>query len=220
MPYPMTHLLIARELLSRVSCIPNAPQFYLGSLAPDGAHFLPGYTSDRKLHTHLCVIDGSPWGEITDNNAWQSNALSFLNDALVSGGCFAFGYAAHILADLYNNEHIWPSYRSQYLEDVRQGRGNRTHEESMAVDQYLYQTSPHTAAIMRSLTQSRAEALENAVTLQEVEGIRDNILNRQYKNKPPAETRGFVYMTPERALGFVQEAAGFVVNALRPYGFG
>jgi hypothetical protein len=73
MPYPMPHLYTAwRVAENSPLAIENFPQFYLGSIAPDGVHFRENYNSGLKLLSHLCVGD-EKWGMLTNNDNKSTN---------------------------------------------------------------------------------------------------------------------------------------------------
>lgn len=57
MPFSMTHLCIAYNILSNTTQVKNPYDFMLGALALDSVHFADNYNSDMKKKSHLCVGD-------------------------------------------------------------------------------------------------------------------------------------------------------------------
>jgi hypothetical protein len=56
MPWPMSHLYIAENVLkSHTIKIINLPQYYLGSIAPDAVHFRENFDRSLKRVTHLTL---------------------------------------------------------------------------------------------------------------------------------------------------------------------
>jgi len=112
MSFPLTHLLIADELLTRInhtneapknqssknqapqhifqSQIIDAPSFLLGAIAPDAIHYRKTLPTDQggigpaKKITHLCPISNEPWGQVTDNDGWVNCVKSFVQSKATS----------------------------------------------------------------------------------------------------------------------------------------
>ena len=54
MPLPMVHLGVAKQLVDKLA-IENIPNFYLGSIAPDGIYTRKEFTREQKLKNHLII---------------------------------------------------------------------------------------------------------------------------------------------------------------------
>ncbi len=69
MPFAMTHLYIAHNIINKTPYLKKPNDFMLGALAPDSVHFRNNYVSDMKFNSHLC-IGNEKWGSVTNNEEW------------------------------------------------------------------------------------------------------------------------------------------------------
>ena len=104
----MVHIKVARAVLDHCRFDGmDMTQYYIGSLAPDGAHHRKNYNYlvDRKL-AHLEEDDAVRWMDNVDALlAAQRSDMNFP---------FYLGYAIHILTDIYWQETVFESFHQQY----------------------------------------------------------------------------------------------------------
>jgi hypothetical protein len=137
MPYPMTHLYIARKLMdASLLKIRNQSQYYLGTIAPDAVEFRPIY--DKKV-SHICN-DDAKWGFVTNDGKWVNNLLKFIEkNKNVNEIDFLTGYSIHILADIYYGSTIWTPLRLGIGAESYDDVWKISHDEANLVDLQLYQ---------------------------------------------------------------------------------
>ena len=183
MPFPMTHLHIANNIATlHPECIKSLSQFYLGTLAPDSVHFRAEFIANDKKTTHLCVGDEN-WGEITNNDEWIDNVMSFLREHRNSeNACFALGYAVHILADIYGNINIWTPFRLKMNLQMANYYGGEHHKRQAAVDFKLANEFEQKKEIWNLLEKSEEITIPGIVFAKDAEKQKRNILQVQYEN--------------------------------------
>jgi len=126
MPYPMTHLCIAYNILNNTPQIKEPCDFLLGAIAPDSVHFRDNYESNMKKVSHLTVGD-EKWGEVTNNEEWLENILIFLQESKYkykNEVDFIYGYCCHIIADIQNNKKLWTPFRLSTLYSTEKSNNN------------------------------------------------------------------------------------------------
>jgi len=106
MPFPITHLCIAYEILSNTPQIKEPCDFLLGAITPDSVQFRNNFKPNMKKISHLCVGD-EEWGKVTNNIEWQENVLGFFErNKNIEKVDFIYGYCTHVLADIQNNRKV------------------------------------------------------------------------------------------------------------------
>lgn len=63
MPFPMIHLLVAKQIMETTDFIENRADFLMGSISPDCIHYRDNYDSHMKFLSHLCV-GNQKWGQV------------------------------------------------------------------------------------------------------------------------------------------------------------
>lgn len=180
MPFPMTHLNIAYNILSNTPQIKKPCDFMIGALAPDSVHFRNNYNSDMKKKSHLCVGD-EKWGRTTNNQEWLENVLTFLQKNKYQEEVdFIYGYCSHILADIQNNIKIWTPFLLENREALEKGMGSIYHEESYAMDYALYLLNPHQKEIWKILEDSVGYDIPNIVDANEINTMKYTLLHSQF----------------------------------------
>jgi len=219
MPFPLTHLLVADEILARdPRSEADAAQFLLGSLAPDAVHYRKNLPADMggigpiKKITHLCPVSDERWGLVTDNSGW----IKCVNDFAKSHtGPLAEGYAIHVLADLYNNMTIWHNFRTQHPLEAAKGYKSDFYTDLRNLDARLFLDSgQQIKKIFHLLAKAKACNMPGLVTAEEIEAIKENILFEQYKASLPTPSCEYTFVTYEETLDFIQKAADFVEEIL------
>lgn len=204
MPFPMTHLIIARNILNATSQVKNHSQFMLGSIAPDAVHFRPDFESDMKKVSHLVVGD-ERWGWVTDNTGWKENVLTFLSFMKDEDPDFIMGYCAHILADIKHNIEIWTPFRIEHEHELRSGR-SALHMEAVEVDFELYKDCPDRPTMWELLERAQPIDISGVVDASDIDRARAHLLHKQYEGRKPADMSGYRHVTVKRMTDFVEEA--------------
>lgn len=183
MPFPMVHLCIADKILQSSNRLKNEAGFILGSIAPDAVHFRGNYSSDYKKVSHLC-LSNKKWGEVTENDAWLKNVLKVLQENNNSrNNDFYYGYCIHIISDILWNIKIWIPYRKKYkqeLEKFHQVGGSTMHKECNDIDFLLYKEQENNNKLWENIENANSIDIPNIVDVDEIDRLRDNIINRQY----------------------------------------
>jgi len=216
MPFPMTHLYIAQKIAESFPRLAaDYPQFFLGTLAPDAVHFREGFTGDDKKKSHLVVGD-EKWGQVTNDTEWIDSVLSFLQARKKSENRdFVYGYVIHILADVYNNIHVWSPFLEKHpAEWGKTGYESLYHTESARIDLKLSQDFAHKAEVWKWLEESSCFDFEGLVSAEEMKRGAENILYKQYSNLPVIDTSAHTLFTYEKAVAFIDGAAQFVMETL------
>jgi len=209
MPYPLTHLLVADELLKRKPrSEAEAAQFLLGSLAPDAVHYRECALGPTKKITHLCPASDEPWGKVTENDKWVQIVKSFDKiDPL------AEGYAVHCLTDLCNNKTLWLNFRTGYPQEAAKGYKSGYYDDLRNIDARLFleHLPEH---IFRILAKAKATDMPGLVTAEEITAIQENILYKQYNPPPATPSQDYTYVTFNETQDFIQHAADFIEENL------
>jgi len=214
----MTHLIIAKNVSEVLSNrIGDFPQFYLGSIAPDAAHYRDNYISDYKKDSHLCVSD-EKWGLITNNDEWINNVTVFpckYIDAVNKD--FILGYCAHILSDIYNNINVWTPFRLRYSDELVKGYGNLHHQESNKIDINFGLEYEHKDEFWRCLSESTGIDIQGIIYAAEMEKQKDRILNEWYRGKVRQDVSSNKIVTPESIMEFIDKATDYVIDTFRKH---
>ena len=211
MPYPMTHLYIAKRVTElRPELMKDLPQYYLGTLSPDSIHFRLSFTANDKKATHLCVGD-EKWGEVTNNPEWTESVLSFLRGYKNADG-FVLGYCIHILADIYNNiSNVWLPYKRKSKPETDKNYGDQYNGEQAAVDSRLAYEFQYKDEVWDMLEKSHSLTIRNIVRADDIDKMKENILHVQYVNTN-SDTALNKFYTHEYALKQIEDTALFVLK--------
>jgi len=214
MPFAMTHLNIAYNILSNTPQIKKPCDFMLGALAPDSVHFRNNYNSDMKKISHLCVGD-EKWGRLTNNEEWVKNVLAFLhkNDHIEKAD-FIYGYCSHILADIQNNIKIWTPFLLENKENLEKGMGSIYHQESFAMDYEMFLSSPQQKVIWEMLEEAIGYDIPNVVVGDEINKMKHNILHHQFLDRESVDVSMNKYVTLSCMEKFISEESQYIKNLL------
>lgn len=205
MPFPMTHLIIARNILNATSQIKDPAQFMLGSIAPDAVHFRPDFESDMKKVSHL-VVGEERWGWVTDNDGWKENILTFFDLMKDEDPDFILGYCAHILADIKHNIEIWTPFRIEHEHELKSGQGSALHREAVEVDFELYRTCPDRPKMWELLERARPIDIPGIVEASDIERARAHLLYKQYEGRKPVDMSGYKHVTVKTMVDLIEGA--------------
>ncbi|MCL1878214.1 MAG: hypothetical protein FWF80_05105 [Defluviitaleaceae bacterium] len=212
MAFPLTHLCIAwhaKEIVSDVA------QFLLGSIAPDAVHYRAEFTGAgqsnigaTKKITHLCPISDERWGQVTDNDGWVKCIKNFLSENPKSD--FAAGYAAHCLADLWNNKTIWNDFRTRHPKEAAKGYASDYYNDLRNIDAQLYFENKDVEKIMQTLKAASPDEIPGIIFAKEVDAIKNNILYEHFADVVFDANYNYQFVTYEDTLNYIQSAAEFV----------
>ena len=219
MAFPLTHLLVAEELLSRrPRSDSDAALFLLGSIAPDGVHYRKDFVGAEqhnigpsKKITHLCPVSDERWGAVTDNEGWVRCVQDF---AKAHTGPLAEGYAVHALTDIYNNMTLWKRFSTQHPDEAAKGYKSAYYSDLRDIDLRLYRTHAKVARIEALLAQAQASDMPGLVSAAEISAIRDNILYEYFEGHWPVDGYEYRFVSYDETLEFIQGTADFVENVL------
>lgn len=201
MPYPMAHLMIARQVLAQRP-MQDPAAFVLGTLAPDAVHFRPGYHSGMKKITHF-VEDDLPWGENLDTAQRQRSVWDFAKKDRQLSPDFRLGYCVHLLSDI-----CWAHWFYQPLILSLPGAERARAEEATRADQAemdaRFSVLLRREAMWQLLREAVPEGLPGVVEQGEVQAIRDSILGEQYADRREDPSHVFTRLTPARMQWFIK----------------
>ncbi len=213
MPFAMTHLYIAYNIINKTPYLKKPNDFMLGALAPDSVHFRNNYVSDMKFNSHLC-IGNEKWGSVTNNEEWLKNVLTFLDDHKKSEDAdFIYGYCCHILADIQNNKKIWTPFLKENRDKLKKGFGSKYHEESFMIDYELY-LLPQRRLIWKMLENSTAFDVLNIVKEVEINQMKQSILQDQFANRESEDVSMNQYVTLSNIQNFIRTESVYIKNIL------
>lgn len=215
MPFAMTHLYIAHNIIKSTPQIKKPGDFMLGAVAPDAVHFLDNYHSDLKKISHLCIGD-EKWGNITNNQEWLSHVLNFLK--IYNFGekkDFIYGYCSHIITDLQNNIKIWTPFLAENKDAIEKGMGSIYHQESFDIDYELYLISPEQQRDIWELLRGAAGYnIENVIGRGEIDKMKHHLLYNLFNDRKPAEVSTNKYVTISRVLQFISAESQYISRLL------
>ncbi|WMM23956.1 zinc dependent phospholipase C family protein [Tissierella sp. MB52-C2] len=214
MPFAMTHLHIAYNIISNTPEIKKPCDFMLGAIAPDSIHFRHNYVSDMKKISHLCV-GSERWGRATNNQEWLENVLVLLKENKdTEKADFIYGYCSHILADIQNNIKIWTPFRLENKEALEKGLGSIYHQESNDVDYALYLLQPQQKIIWQMLEESIGYDIPNIVSLSEIDKMKHSILNDQFIDRKYEDMSSNKYVTLSKIQEFISVESQYIKKLL------
>ncbi|MEA4963746.1 zinc dependent phospholipase C family protein [Lutispora sp.] len=214
MPFAMTHLYIAYNILSNTPQIKKPCDFMIGALAPDSVHFRDNYNSSMKKKSNLCVGD-EKWGRFTNNQEWLENVLAFLQkNKHMEEADFIYGYCSHILADIQNNIKIWTPFLLKNREALEKGIGSIYHEESCAMDYALYLLNPRQKEMWEVLEDSVGYDIPNVVVADEINKMKQSVLHSQFLDKEYVDISLNKYVTFSSIQEFITIESQHIKNLL------
>jgi hypothetical protein len=204
----MTHLYIAKKLLDKqLYSIKNKAQYYLGNLVPDAVEFRKKY--DKKI-SHLCN-DESKWGFIVNYEKWAENVMEFYKmNIRTNDHDFLTGYCIHILADINYSNEIWTPFRLKNENENFENVSRKSHDESNNVDLELYQRCIFKDEIWEILNKSKCINFMDIVKREEMEKMKNNVLNIQYNNKPLVNSRNNTILTYNGLLNYIENTIKYI----------
>lgn len=214
MPFAMTHINIALEIMAQFDSIERPGDFLLGALAPDAVHYRENYNSDMKFKSHLCV-GSEKWGFITNNQGWEDNVKKFIKENITKDNKdFILGYCSHILADIQNNIKIWTPFKESIKGINTAGIGKKYHQESNDIDYELYLKSSK-ETIFDLIKCGRSFDILDVVLSTEIDQMRNEILHERFSERENIDTHLNEYVTLPIIEKFILEESDYIFNLLQ-----
>lgn len=166
MPLPMVHFKTAYSVLSSNTATDiDLPQYYVGSLAPDGVHSRKNYALSDRSKSHF---------EDKDISRWFDNIHCFLiNHKTSIDFSFYLGYAVHIMTDIIWQENIFNRFHQEYQKIKQPGFLNERQayvSEMCLLDIQIYNTEiAFRKEIRNFLQQAKAIGIHPFVSDEEIE---------------------------------------------------
>lgn len=213
MPFAMTHLYIAYNILKTTPHIKKPNNFLLGALAHDSVHFRNNYISDMKFKSHLCVGNEN-WGAVTNNHEWLEHVLSFLRkNKHTDETDFINGYCCHILADIQNNIKVWMPFRAENIEKFKEGVGSIYRQEANAIDYELY-LQPQQKIVWKLLERASASDIHNIAKSSEINEMKNSILYEQFTDRKLIDVSKNKYVTLPKMQEFISMESQYIKDIL------
>jgi len=212
----MTHLEIAYRVAKRLNINDARQQFILGSVAPDSVHFRENFVIEQKIHSHLFEGCG-PWGDTQDYEKWLKNidefwAMNVPDERDIQKKMFLLGICVHCKTDYYNDTIIWRGLQRQHIPPMTLDKFKEEYyPEARQIDKWLYQNSENTKEIRSLLQEALAEDFKDYLLAQDIETMRNHLLNVQY-NVPPVNPEGYKYYPQEKLIAFVEKVTDEIAN--------
>ena len=210
MAWPMSHLYVAKNILYSFPIeLKDISQYYLGTLAPDAVYFRQNYQRDLKRISHLYTnIDKSDIDYYSEK--WKKNVIEFFvkNN---SQGYFDFllGYCIHLLLDIFVYKNIYRPYISENNSIDKNGCTKTYTNENLAVDLEIYQELNYEETIFPILASSKPTDFIDILET-DMERIKNNILNVQYKNKTIIDTANNKFYNFDKIIGFNNQSIEYI----------
>ena len=206
MPYPMSHLYTARKILdSCIIRINDLPQYYLGTLGPDAIHFREDFNIIQKRTTHLYVGLERENLDIFIKN-WFENVVKFYNSyKLDKNHDFLLGYCIHLIGDIYNYQFIWTPFKNEF------GRDNNIYQnECKKIDLEMYCKENAETCFFPLIKQSKSIDFFDLIPKKELDDIKNNILNVQYKQYETVENGESKFITYDKMKGYNNDMSEYI----------
>jgi len=213
MPTPIIHLCTAKKMLDNLS-VQDTANFYLGSISPDAFYLTPTYHDiEGKHHIHLTA-------HLTDQdfNVWKKRTQDFINQKNKQdiNYDFYFGYAVHILTDIFWKENIFNSFVSKCSAEGKSYEDIRIihYNDAEKYDLEYYERFDLKSDVWNYLSACKSIGVQDLVTAEEVSSWNKNTLslfdnNEDKRNNPP------IYFSYDIISDFICAAAGDILKLLK-----
>ncbi len=218
----LTHMVIAREMIKLlpVGTIQEEGLFYLGNLAPDAIHARDGYIREFKKHTHFRDnIRDIEFLQEENLEAYRKRLAEFIiTHKECRDGLYDLyrGYVAHILAD----ELFIRTVREEFCA-IMNGLGIAQNDprffeyiirDMNRNDMLLVKQYEEIEEIKQHLKQVPIHPIEDYLSEQEMRLSMDWMIRTHFNEVP--ELLPPVYITYDRIIAFIQEAAKEIIAKL------
>jgi len=242
MAFPLTHLLVADEILARYHFIDEsqftmadarfAPVYYgrecspqeadaalvlLGSIAPDGVHYREGFTGESMSNIgHAKKITHlCPVSDEKWGAVTDNDGWISIVKAFAKNhkDPLSEGYAIHVLTDIYNNMTLWDNFRTRHPKEAAKGYKSGYYQDLKEIDLWLYQTKVKNGRIKPLLAKAVAKDIPELVTANEITAIQNSILCKSYEDPTPGYK--YMYISYDETLQFIQDTADFIMQTIK-----
>ncbi len=212
MPYAMTHLIIANNISEFLNYnTKSLPQYFLGSIAPDSIQSRTNFNPDNKKKSHL-FVGSEAWGYMTNHNECVNNVIDFLITNKQSENFdFIIGYCIHILSDIYHHLIVTTPLRNKnaYIFDELYS------QESIKVNIELALTCDVKDQIWSYLKNSIAVELPGIVCFDDIQKIKNHVLNDWYQDKTNQNLTSNKIITFENNMNYIDRATKYIILILQ-----
>jgi hypothetical protein len=198
----MSHLYIAQNILNNLPIkIKDISQYYLGTLAPDAVHFRKNYNRSQKRKSHLYTdLEKNDLEYFTEN--WKINTIElFTGNESNENVEFLAGYCVHLMADIYSHKNVWTPFELRFSGRKEIDYKKIYREESLSVDLELFQRNKYEDKLFPIISRAREFDFLDLILRTDLCGMKNNILNVQYRNKLKINAGGNKYITYNETMG-------------------
>ncbi len=221
MPGPITHLVIANEILKKISVSDNSKvtEFLAGALAPDAIHARKGFRREDKKRTHLRQ-------NIPDVEFHHDNNLKVFNNR-ISDFVYEYlsddeerfwlhlGYLVHLLTD----ESLMMTIRQEFTSEViKEGIEPSDREFFLRImhdldsnDNNLYVKYKGISFVDCKLRKFESEGIKGLLSAEELNNSRKWVFANYFKDERIEEPK---YITYERFAKFIDMTVENIVRRL------
>ncbi len=222
----ITHMVIAREIIKRLpkDTIREESLFYLGNLAPDAIHAREGYIRAFKKHTHFRddILDAD--FELPENRQlFHKRLADFIlkhKDGIDELYDLYLGYAAHVLTDelfmLTVRKEFCTMMEGQGIAQTDPGFFENIIADMNRNDLLLVRDYEDIQEVKEKLLKSPIKPIKDYISFQEMQDCMDWMIKRHFFEDHKLEQP--VYISYQRTLHFVREAAEYVISKLTEAG--
>ena len=128
---------------------------------------------------------------------------------------FVYGYGIHILADIFNNIKIWTPFRIENIGKNFEELHKIASVENMSIDLQLYQNCIFKTEIMESLRNSKSFNFQNIVYEEDMDKIKNNLLNIQYNKVELVNNDKNKIITLEDTFEFINFSVENIIKIMK-----
>lgn len=210
MPLKMVHLAVAVKMCALEGSTP-APDFLLGSIAPDAIHMRDGSRPDDKQRTHFSEIPDLQHDRLRE-------LLASSGSPRLSPLGFTEGYVAHVLTDHLWGETIGILFRNKVSPDlIPQERASLYDRETDQIDIDLYRQAPWRTEVWLKLASTQPKDFGTLLTAEEIAKWRDRAL-AWYEDPAHEPKIKPIHITGEDISGFIVQAAEKILATFTIWG--
>jgi hypothetical protein len=201
MSFSMSHLYIAQQILkNNPQIIKDISQYYLGSLAPDAVYFRKSFNATEKSISHFYIhLRQDNLEEFIEN--WKTNVKLFFSEHKSQNmDDFLLGYCIHLMTDIYNHKYIVKPFILHFKNKDERERTTIYQNECLSVDFEIFQKNKELEEILSIINRSNSIDFYNLISREELEKMKDHVVNKQYKNIPKIDTSKNEYIKYEKMM--------------------
>jgi hypothetical protein len=164
------------------------------------SHFRENYNRSLKRKSHLYINLEKSETECFIKN-WKANVINlFLQNKTGENFEFLAGYCIHLMADIYSHKNIWRAFELQYSDRKDIDYKKIYRDESLSVDLEICQKSKYKETIFPLIGRAREIDFLDLVSKEDLRGLKDNIVHKQYGGKTEMTTGGNKYIRYDETM--------------------